>query len=588
MIAKTACTALLLLLLALPTPGMAQQRFQTGLLLDAYPLLDARQPGKPHWLGSYLEESLRHALHGERRIALLPRDAAMQRELAGAHLAPGTSGIGGKAPRAVLRGAVQVVLGMAQVRATLHLPGEAPAEITLRIDLEGGAPEASAREFVKQVHGRIFPGEAVPPLGPHPADWTAVRDGHALLARAPLAADYPARSALLRDLAPWADQPATRAPARAALGALELQQALAGITGTLDGPNVMDDPERRQTLQRAVAHLKAALALRPGDTDWQALLGVALYFLKEDYLARSEGRIALLRNPHNGLAQVALGLAAGLSSGEGRDMLRRAEALEPTLRTANRLPGTPPLLAGILEPYFRRATEINTRNQLDSPRQDGNAYKGVLRDGVAHFEAGRLDAAGKALLQAAREEEGDFTPWLYLARIKLERARGAGGGGGALAQEAAADLKQLDAQHPQQWAILHHLGEAQAMAGDHADAAKAFRKAMGEDPEHAGSRIGLARALLGSGERRQAMTELRGLLQTHPDHVEAWVAMGEARHAQEDLPGARAAWEHVLELAPGHEAATEHLNLLAEQEKKQGQKNEEETGADTPGEEKSP
>jgi len=109
-----------------------------------------------------------------------------------------------------------------------------------------------------------------------------------------------------------------------------------------------------------------------------------------------------------------------------------------------------------------------------------------------------------------------------------------------LAMEYARGLQQVDRgvealeiarsvaeQHPQQADILYALGYLQVYAGDYADAAVSFERALDWAPHRGHYQFALACAWMNAGRKDEAWPLLNRLAATHPDWLAYWLS-GEA------------------------------------------------------------
>ena len=99
-------------------------------------------------------------------------------------------------------------------------------------------------------------------------------------------------------------------------------------------------------------------------------------------------------------------------------------------------------------------------------------------------------------------------------------------------------------------------------AGQHADAAAAFRRALEFDPDSASVRHNLATALLDSGDLASALAEAKGNLERHPTDAGSYDLIGRALAMQGNLDEAIAHFEQALRLSPEDAAIREDLQRV--------------------------
>ncbi len=143
-----------------------------------------------------------------------------------------------------------------------------------------------------------------------------------------------------------------------------------------------------------------------------------------------------------------------------------------------------------------------------APAQLGPAEEALFRQGVAHYKAGRLEAAEKAFLEV-------------LAR------------GGKTAF------------------VHNNLGLVYQHRGDHQRAATEFREAVRLDPDYAAPRIALGASLLALGRAGDAAAELEAAVRLAPREPLARLHLARAYERRGDLLAAIEQWETLVRLAPG-------------------------------------
>ena len=108
------------------------------------------------------------------------------------------------------------------------------------------------------------------------------------------------------------------------------------------------------------------------------------------------------------------------------------------------------------------------------------------------------------------------------------------------------------------------LGDVHFRAHRFADAVPWYEQALDLDAEDASVRANLGVSYFYSGSLDDAVSQLDQALRIAPDHARAWLFLGLVRaFGEEDLAGATAAWERVIELAPESREADSAREALA-------------------------
>jgi Flp pilus assembly protein TadD len=119
-------------------------------------------------------------------------------------------------------------------------------------------------------------------------------------------------------------------------------------------------------------------------------------------------------------------------------------------------------------------------------------------------------------------------------------------------------LRQCTIADPEQPACFVSLGVAEYQSGNRAGARTALEHAVLVAPELAESHNSLANAIVFENASR-AITHYQRAIELNRNLVEAYVGLGSALVENDDLHGAREAWEHALKLNPRD--AFLHVNL---------------------------
>ncbi|MCO5165766.1 MAG: tetratricopeptide repeat protein [Planctomycetes bacterium] len=106
------------------------------------------------------------------------------------------------------------------------------------------------------------------------------------------------------------------------------------------------------------------------------------------------------------------------------------------------------------------------------------------------------------------------------------------------------------------------LREARRTGGRLDPAIRAYQSALALDPLLADAHLRLAHCYYLAREPELEHSEYLKCLAIHPGHVEALERLGHARLAQDDLLGAREAYERVLAIEPRHEVVLFNLHFV--------------------------
>lgn len=176
-------------------------------------------------------------------------------------------------------------------------------------------------------------------------------------------------------------------------------------------------------------------------------------------------------------------------------------------------------------------------------------------DGVAHFEARRLDEAERCFVASLRLLPGRASTRINLAATRLALQRPA---------EALAELDAVLADEPQHLDAWGHRAAALAALGRDTDALACADHLLAQDAQQAEGwyRRGVALERLRRFDDAGAAFER--LLALQPQHVEAWFRLGQMQQRQGRLSAALACQDKVVALAPAHAAAWSQRGSLLE------------------------
>jgi tetratricopeptide (TPR) repeat protein len=127
-------------------------------------------------------------------------------------------------------------------------------------------------------------------------------------------------------------------------------------------------------------------------------------------------------------------------------------------------------------------------------------------------------------------------------------------------------LKQVLQRQPESLVCLNDLGFIQHLQGRTAAAMSCYQRVLDIDPQHAGARFNMAKALIALDRTGEAEQQLHALLQHEPANADALNELGNLRHAAGHVSEARKCYRDVLAREPLHTHALLNLGeLLREQ-----------------------
>jgi tetratricopeptide (TPR) repeat protein len=505
-----------------------------------FPFQAQRATEKGRRLAAFAHHALRRALLRSGGPAVLDEGAGAQwhQRFRLSHQArPSTAQLQEAGVEAVVQGSSQLVLQLAIIQ--LRVTGRSgdllkEGEGSLRMELDREPPAGMATRL-QELLWPVLVGSPVPGPLPQPERWEPLLAYHGLLESvATGGADAgEKRLAALEKLA--REEPALEGRARAAMAERLLVQA-----------DAREGLARRERLEAALSHAARAARLEPWNPDVLALKGEIHYFLKQYYEAKTDASVARLKNPLNGLAQVVLALAAGLSTGAATEHMEAALRIDPFLRAKNRAPGSSSFQGGTLEPYFARWERLRGRPGGFGPARANPD----LKAGIAHFKQERWKEAAEALRRAADADDYDYRPLLYLSRIVIET-------GDPL--EAATQLRKLGTEFPEQPEILFQLGIALERGQAYPDAIQAFRMTLEQQEDHARALFHLGTSTLAAEDWAGAEKIFGRIVDKDAENAGAWLRFGIANAQLKNWRAADEAFRRTLKLEPGSPEAKEWL-----------------------------
>lgn len=230
------------------------------------------------------------------------------------------------------------------------------------------------------------------------------------------------------------------------------------------------------------------------------------------------------------------------------------------------------------EQAFRRAHELDPKNptvsyylgltllRLEKPEEAAFALErardlspqpnaSVLYElGTAYVRTNRLDAAEKALAEAARlaPDRADLhlaLGWVYYSKVDGEKAEAE--------FERALQLSRTGIAY-------FYLGLAETALGKVEKAVGSFRQAVALSPRLIGAQVALGKSLLQLGRDEDAERALRAAVSMDPGAAEAHFQLGILAQRRGRIEDARHAFESALGSDPRHRAACYNLALVYE------------------------
>lgn len=506
--------------------------------LAVFPFTSQRGQEREQRLAEFLQTEIVRSLSRWGRVAVLSAETASlwQRKLGLRGMdSPNAEQLKQMGVQAALHGTVQQVAGLALIKMRLSgASGNLLGGIaTQQFELASKKPRALLNDVLLDVFPALYGGDALS-SGAQPVNWNRLWRYQGLRAQQ-LPPDADENHNLLRALrALEVSDPDPLA------GRLALTRARLMLEhGVL---NANDGRKRHRFLKLALTHAKRATLEEPWNARALALKGEIHYFLRQEFESRTEASVARVKNPLSALAYAVLGLAAGLSTGEASVNLRKAVALDPFLRAANRPQGTPAFQNGVLEPLFVRWEQLLANRDKTKAGQENL----LINRAIALFKEKKWPEAEQALIEAAQSDEYSHLPELYLARIQIETGDSRG---------AVERLAPLTVEFPQEAEVYYHYGVALENTKAYAEAMDAFQKMLVEKPGDERGLFHLGTSAMERGDWSRALDALRLLLSRNDQHAEGWLNYGMVNAQSEQWQAADDAFQRALRLKPGWEEA---------------------------------
>ena len=506
--------------------------------VGVFPFYPKRGSEKEGWITLFLTEGLREGLmqHGNFPVLTGHASELWQKKLGlqGLEAIPVESRPDVGVAR-LITGTVHLVLKLAQVQ--LRITGSTGENLlgggitTVVIDVSRDSPSDALRKVFHVVGDGLGLKPLPPPVLPN---WKIVQAFYETLAKPFSSLEVQALAEQRDQLRQLSAYSGLRHRGAQAIAELWLRE------GMLANP---EGEQRRTLLTQALEQATQALDSPPWHSGRIALKGEIHFLLKQDLQAKTDANFARLKNPMEGLAHVVAALVAGLSTGSATDSMRTAFQVNPFLASANLPSGTDLFQGGVLEPMVSKWQSLRE----DSAPLRRKKENPLLQEGIAHFEKQNWRKAEAVFLQAAEQNEYDFEPLLYLARIQIETGR---------PENAVTPLRRLADEFPQAWEVHYYLGIAFELSESFAEAERAFEKAHIENEHQPEVLYHLGTALMGQRRWKDAQAKFETLLKNTPDHERGWLAFGIIHVRMEQWKQADKAFERVLELNPNAQDAS--------------------------------
>jgi predicted TPR repeat methyltransferase len=176
----------------------------------------------------------------------------------------------------------------------------------------------------------------------------------------------------------------------------------------------------------------------------------------------------------------------------------------------------------------------------------------LLAIASAHHREGDLDKAESLYRQAIDQDPAAIAPRLNLAILLQDLSRH---------NESAEILGRLVIAYPKLAPAWLYLARAAAAQGFDWEAHKAVEKALGANPDPQ-TLLTASILLLDLRDTNGAENACRRALASIPTSAAGWIQLGHVLEKQEDLPGARAAYQRALHIEPASKTAAFFLAAI--------------------------
>lgn len=182
---------------------------------------------------------------------------------------------------------------------------------------------------------------------------------------------------------------------------------------------------------------------------------------------------------------------------------------------------------------------------------DSSALRGLLEEGKAHHQAGRLQDAER-VYRRALEMVPDHADTLHLLGLLLYRQ--------VRYDEAIASITRALAQAPSP-VYWFNLGVVAQKSGRTDDAVRAYHEAIRLNPRYLEAHINLGNALKERGTVADSIEAYRKALTINHSHADIHNNLGVAFKEQGQIQEAIDSYRHAIELKPTHIEARNNLGL---------------------------
>lgn len=200
------------------------------------------------------------------------------------------------------------------------------------------------------------------------------------------------------------------------------------------------------------------------------------------------------------------------------------------------------------------------QRDMHSTQQPGGALQDDFEqarahflDGVAHFEAQRLDEAERCFVASLQRLPGRASTRINLAATRLLLGHAA---------EALAELEAVLADEPQHLDAWCHRAAALAELGRDAESLDCADRALSLDADSGSAAFRCGHALERLRRFDEAQAAFERVVALQPQDAAAWHRLGLLQHRQGKLAEALASQDRVLALAPAHAGAWSQRGTL--------------------------
>jgi enediyne biosynthesis protein E4 len=288
----------------------------------------------------------------------------------------------------------------------------------------------------------------------------------------------------------------------------------------------------------------------------------------------------MVRTGSSYLSQSELPLTFGLTRGE---QVERLEVFWPS-GTTDVFRHLQPDTTFLAREGASQGAPVLVKQPSAPPAPD--QYVALKRAAIAHYQAGRFDAAVGAFEQVLQSQPTDYIVQQYL--IELYWRRGAPEKARALLADMARTLpdasffmqfafhleearlhdladevyRQASRLDPQALEAPYRLGKHALEAGRYDEAIARFREALDRQPNLRDALQGLGLAYAALGKAEQAEEQFQAVLHLTPDFAEAYTHLGKIYARTGRLDEAIAAYQTVIKLEPNRAQGYHNLGAV--------------------------